>query len=231
MIPERPSVTVRYASVVLVSQSPIDRHSIKPDALVSAGIVPPEWIATEWPSFGGIYPPPVARTSYQNGFSIQAEGNRCVFQELIGGAFQESYQVHSIVQRYAQATKLVPYSALGINWLLDIFVEDPHLWIREKLLGNGGQFPDFWATSLQITKTIDTALCYLNFTIDNQRIVADCNYHFPLVGGSPRCSLVKTECLAIVSNEPDTGFIATAIAQKRLCKRDDYSPKSFGNHR
>ena len=177
---EQPALTVRHASVVLVSPSPIDPQSIRPEALSSAGIVPADWLST-----GGINTPVLALTQYENGVTIQIEGGRCVFRESIGGVFQETYHVHPLVQRYAEATKLVSYNAVGINWDLDIVVGNPNLWIREKLMGNGDQFSDFYPTSLQMTKQLDFADCNLIFKVENVRIAADCNYHFQLARSYP----------------------------------------------
>ena len=180
-----PSVIVRQASVVLVSQSPIDPQTIRPEALSSAGIVPGDWVPVSWTPTGGIYTPVVAQTLYQNGFSIQTEGNRCVFQEPADRGFLDAYEVHPLVKRYIEATKLLPYSAVGINWMLDVTVENPYQWINERLGRIGGKFPEFSVTSVQITKYIEFVLCYLNFRIENGTIVTDCNYHFPLAADDP----------------------------------------------
>ncbi len=177
---DNPDVTAIHASVVLVSQALIDPQSVRPEALSSAGIVPPDWVAT-----GGISIPVVAQTQFQNGFSIQAEGNRCIFQEPIGGNLRESYEVHGVAKRYVDATKLVAYTAVGINWLLQVAVESPGFWIREKLMGDASNFSDFQPTSLQVAKQIGNFVCNLNFRSDNSRIIVDCNYHAQLARTSP----------------------------------------------
>lgn len=179
-MPESSAATVIHASVVLVSPTPIDPQSIRPEALSGAGIVPANWAPT-----AGISIPIVAQTQYQNGFTILAEGNRCIFQEPVNGALRETYQVHDIAKRYADATKLVPYNAAGVNWLLAITVEDPNLWIRQKLMGEGGNLSDFHPTSLQIAKQLGFVVCNLNIRSENERIVVDCNYHFQIQNSSP----------------------------------------------
>ena len=181
---EQPAITVRHASVVLVSQSPIDPQTIRPEALSNAEVVPADWVPVSWTPTGGMYAPVVAQTRYQNGFTVQTEGNRCVFQEYVGGMFQGDYQIHPLAKRYIEATKLLPYNAVGINWLLDVIVRDPYLWIRERLMSNGGKFSDFKVASVQVTKYIEFVFCYLNFKVENGMIVADCNFHFPLGSGS-----------------------------------------------
>ena len=179
-MPDGRAATVIHASVVLVSPALIDPQSIRPEALSNAGIIPANWVAT-----GGISIPVVAQAQYQNGFTVQAEGNRCVFQEPINGTLREAYEVHTIAKRYVDATKLVSYNAIGLNWLLELAVENPNLWIREKLMGGAGNFADFQPTSLQVAKQLGFVVCNLNFRGDNRRIVVDCNYHFQLARSSP----------------------------------------------
>ena len=97
---------------------------------------------------------------------------------------REVYQVHPLAKRYVDATRLVPYNAIGINWLLDIAVGDPNLWIRENVMGNGRNFSDFYPTSIQMAKQLGFVVCNLNFRVENERIVIDCNYHFQLAHSS-----------------------------------------------
>ena len=177
---EQPAITARHASAVLVSPSPIDPQSIMPETLSNAKIVPADWV-----SDNGINTPILALTQYQNGVTIRTEGNRCVFQEPIEGNLREDYEIYAIAQRYTTATMLVPYNAIGINWLLDIAVEHPDLWILEKIMGNVSNFSDFSPASLQIMKRLDFAVCNLMFKTENARIVIDCNYHFQLAHSSP----------------------------------------------
>ena len=179
-MPENSAATVIHTSVVLVSPNPIDPQSIRPEVLSNAGIIPANWVAT-----GGISIPIVAQTQYQNGFTIQAEGNRCIFQEPIAGPLRETYEVHDLAKRYVDATKLVTYNAIGLNWLLEITVENPNFWIREKLMGDAANFSDFHPTSLQVAKQLGFVVCNLNFRDEAGRIIVDCNYHFQLARSSP----------------------------------------------
>lgn len=177
---EVPAITVLHTVVVLVAPSPIDPQSIRPEALSNAGIVPANWVAT-----GSISIPVVAQTQYQNGFVLQAEGNRCVLQEPVGGDLRDTYEVHAIAKRYVDATKLVTYNAVGINWLLGFSVENPANWLRGKLMGDFRNFSDFRPASLQISRQLGFATCNLNFRSENERIVLDCNYHFQIERSSP----------------------------------------------
>ena len=140
-----------------------------------AQIVPTDWVLGNQQ----VNSPVFALTRYQNGVSIQTEGNRCIFQEAIGGPLRPEYEIHGLARRYVEATKLVPYNALGINWELNVAVDNPAEWIREQM-GNGGNFPGFSPTSLQLTKTSGVAVCNLVFRISKQIVTVNCNYHFQL---------------------------------------------------
>ena len=173
--------TVRHASVVLVSAAPIDPQSIRPEILNTAGIVPGGWA-----SKSNINTPVLSHTEYPNGFIIQIDGNRCVFQESIGGDLRDTYEVHPLAGRYVDATKLVSYVALGINWLLDLDTggENPDRRIREKAMGCSDNFPGFSPRSLQMVKRFRLADCNLTFRVNDKSIEVDCNYHFQTEGRS-----------------------------------------------
>ena len=167
--------TIRHSSVVLVSPSPIDPQSIGPETLNRAKIIPASWAIGNQQ----INSPVFALTRYQNGVSIQVEGNRCIFQEVIGGPLRPEYEIHGLARRYIEATKLVPYNAIGINWLLNIAVDSPTEWLRHQMSG-GENLPGFSPTSLQLTKVWGYAICNLVFRVEKQIVAVDCNYHFPL---------------------------------------------------
>ena len=169
-----PSPVVEHASVVLVSPSPIESQSIRPEVLSRAHIVPSEWS----PAGGQVNSPVFAVTQYTNGVSIRVEGNRCVFQETIQGPVREEYEIHGIARRYIESTPLVPYNALGINWLLHVPLPDPTAWLRDH--GGGGGLPGFSPRSLQMAKTMGTAVCNLIFRSRGETLDVDCNYHFQL---------------------------------------------------
>ena len=170
-----PPTTVQHASVVLVSPSPIDPQSISPDTLSRVLIIPSDWPLGKQQ----ISSPVFAITQYQNGVSIQIDGNRCIFQEVIGGSLRLEYEIQKIARRYIESTALVPYNAVGINWLLNIAVANPTEWIREQI-GHGKNFPDFSPTLLQIARPLKSAVCNLTFRVQGQIVVVDCNYHFQL---------------------------------------------------
>ena len=161
------------ASVVLVSPSPIDPQSIKPETLKRAGIV-------TWESIYGIATPIFAETRYQNGIHIRTEGNRCVFQEPLNEESPTGYKVHRLAERYSDATKLVSYNALGINWDSRIEAEDPGRWFSEKLVQNL-RLTEFSPRSVQMAKVIDsTVSCIVTFSTSDERLIANFNYHCQL---------------------------------------------------
>ena len=161
------------ASVVLVSPSPIDPQSINPETLKRADIV-------AWESVESIATPIFAQTRFQNGIEIRTEGNRCVFQEPINEDLATGSKVHNLAKRYAQATRLVPYNALGINWANRIYVEDPVRWFSEMLIQNS-RLQEFSPRSMQMVKVIDQSVsCALTLTIRGEQLIADFNYHCKL---------------------------------------------------
>ena len=189
--------TVRHSSVVVVSGSVIDPQSINSETLKSAHIIPTDWLVGNQ-----INSPVFALTQYKNGVSIQTEGNRCIFQQVIGGSLPPDSAIHNIARKYLESTKLVSYSAVGINWLLNITPDDPTEWIREQL-GYGEKFSGFSPTSLQITKPWGLAVCNLVFRVEKQTVVVDCNYHFQLSSSlQPMAALDKWQlCKAALEKE------------------------------
>jgi len=169
------------ASVVLVSPSAIDPKSIDPGTLKRAEIV-------KWESIENISTPVFAETRYQNGIRIRTEGNRCVFEEPTSGESSGDFKVHRLAERYLQATKLVTYNAIGINWANKINVNDPVQWFA-KNVANNVKLPDFSPISMQLTEVLDpTVSCILTFLIKDDSLIADFNFH---------CNL---------TNAPETGI-------------------------
>lgn len=167
---EQPKFETFQASVVLVSPSQIDPQSIKPETLKRAGIVP-------WESIEDIATPIFAQTRFQNGIEIRTEGNRCVFQEPINEESPTGSKVHNLAKRYAEATRLVSYNALGINWESRIRAKDPVQWIGENLVQNLG-LKEFFPRSVQMAKVVESAVvCNVTFTIRGDVLAVSFNYH------------------------------------------------------
>ena len=173
-------IEVRSASVVLVSSGLIDPDTVNPDKLSRAAVVPYEWsvantVTTEL----------AARTEYDNHISISVDGNRCVFLEQVEGPFRHAYQVHDVAKRYADATRLVQYDAIGVNWTLDVIGVDPSEWLHDKVVGLGSVFGDFQTFQVRMVKWEGDYIFYITVINDNAGIMLDCNYHYQVAGNPP----------------------------------------------
>ena len=165
---------VLQSSVVLLSPSPIDPQSIAPEALSRSEVTPSSWVLT-----GNVNTPVFATVQYQNGVTIQVADSRCIIQKAVDNIRDTDSSVYGLAERYAAATKLVPYSAVGINWRLSISGEHLEDWVREKLVGGLGAFGDFSARSVQLVKQLDFTACNLQFQVESAQVTLNCNYHFP----------------------------------------------------
>ena len=173
--------TLRHASIVLVSEQPLDAKSIAPDTLTRSSVVPSEWTVTNRMNLQV-----VASTEYDNGASIRLEGNRCVFQQTVNGDFLDEYSAFFIAKKYAEASRVISYTALGINWNLQSLTSAPSEWLRSKLSNESVLAPDFQPMSIRLAKNQGRAVCNLNFNLESEAIVLDCNYHIALGNGIPQ---------------------------------------------
>ena len=169
-------ITVRQASVVLASPSPVDPQTIRSDVLVRGNVVP-----QDWQQANQISTPVLAVTQFQNGISVQTEGNRCIFQEPVNGQLKDPYSVHGVVRQYLDATKLVQYNAIGLNWMLEANQVDPAEWYRTYFSGSG-DFSEYSPVSLQMQRETGLAVCNLVFRLaqPSRSLEVECNYHFAL---------------------------------------------------
>ena len=174
-------IEVRSASVVLVSSGLVDPQSVSPEKLGRAGVVPYEWsvantVTTEL----------AARTEYDNRISISVDGNRCVFLEQVEGPFRHAYQVHDVAKRYADATRLVQYDAIGVNWTLDVIGVDPSEWLHDKVVGLGSVFGDFQTSQVRMVKWEGDYFFNITMVNDQSGILLDCNYHYQVADSPPQ---------------------------------------------
>ena len=110
-----PPWALRQVSIVLQlpQQQQLDAQSISPENLVRHGIVDQSWKPQNV-----ITLPMFAVTEYPNGVAIRAEPNRLVFGQQISTGFQDEYLSHTIALKYAEASRMTPYEAVGVNWLM-----------------------------------------------------------------------------------------------------------------
>ena len=142
--------------------------------------MPSEWTVTNSRNFQVL-----AVTEYGNGASIRLEGNRCIFQQNVNGDFLEEYPAFDIAKKYADASRVISYSALGINWNLQSFTSTPGEWFRTRLSTDAMLAPDFQPTSIRMARNQGRAVCNLNFTLEPEAIALECNYHITLGNGIP----------------------------------------------
>ena len=166
--------------MVLLSEQPFDAKSVAPDTLVRSSVVPSDWTVTNRMNLQV-----VASTLYGNGASIRIEGNRCVFQQDVNGDFLDEYPAFEVAKKYAAASRVISYSALGINWNLESKTSVPGEWFRSKLSPDSTLAPDFQPTSIKMARNLGRVVCNLNFNLESEAIVLDCNYHIVLGNGIP----------------------------------------------
>lgn len=167
---------VRQASIVLVAESPIEPTSIAPDALRSAGIIPPDWTVT-----GEIAMPIFAETVFANGMRMRTEGNRCIFQQQGDIVFPAKPEIYDMAVQYVAATELaVRYQAVGINWQLGVRLDSQSPSLLQTLLNECNGLAGFQPQSIQLVKPLDGKTCNLTFSVDQSEVSVAVNYHHQL---------------------------------------------------
>ena len=175
--------TLHNISIVLVAAESIAPQSIRPETLAEAGIVAKTWSLGEQQ----ISTPVFAVTQYTNGISIRTEGGtRCVFQQDIGGDLRDEYLVPEVARRYIDATRLIPYSAVGNNWVLRIPISDSVQWFREQM-GQFRNLRDFSPDIIRLVRELPALGATFNLTLKAeapQSVTVDCNFHFQVDSSS-----------------------------------------------
>ena len=167
---------LRHASIVFLLVQPVDAQSVNAARLIRNQIIPDDWqLANEVSLVGAI-----AQTQYQNGVSIMAEGNRCIFQQNIDGVFSDEYAAHEAAIRYADASRVVSYRAIGLNWLVEPDVDRPDQWLRGKFAEQSAFVPGFQPVSVKVARRQGSAMCNLTFNLEQGVVGLECNYHVEL---------------------------------------------------
>ena len=163
------------AVVVLVAERPITTDTLRADILRESGITPPEWEEIP-PNEGGnrIFIP------YSNGVSISAQTNRCVFQQTFNDETVDDHasKIYDVAKRYLDATRLVQYRFIGINWTLYHTVADPKDWMRVHLLNPEKSLGRYQNIQIKMTAPFGSGLCNLTFTARVEEVALAFNYHF-----------------------------------------------------
>ena len=168
---------IRNAFIVLVAERPIDTDMLNPEILRESGITPAQWELVE-PTEGraGTF------IAYRNGITISAQNTRCVFQqnfndETVGDPADGIYDV---AKRYVDATRLVQYRHVGINWALYQTVPDPKDWLRAYILNPDNSVERYRNIEIKMTAPFGSSLCNLTFTARADEVGLAFNYHFNL---------------------------------------------------
>ena len=177
---------LRHASVVFLLPHPVDSQSVNAASLVRNGIVPDDWQVANEVNLAGV----LAQTVFRNGVNVRAEGNRCIFQQNVNGAFREEYDAHQAAANYADASRVISYQAVGLNWMLEPDVEQAGRWLIGKFTGNSAFAPGFQPVSVKVARRQGAAICNLTFNLEQDSVVLDCNYHVEL-GGSRAIDVIK----------------------------------------
>jgi hypothetical protein len=163
------------ASVVLVAERPINADTLNPDILRESGITPAHW---------EVIPPdenrPRTFIAYSNGVTISAQNTRCVFQQNFNSAHvtDSADSIYDVAKRYVDATRLVQYRFVGINWALQKAVSDPKEWMRIHLLNPEKPVDRYRNIEIKMTSQFASGLCTLTFTARAEDVALACNYHF-----------------------------------------------------
>ena len=178
--------TTQSASVVLVAERSINADTLNPDILRESGITPPHWEAI---------PPdenrPRTFIAYSNGVTISAQNTRCVFQQNFNSAhvYDRADSIYDVAQRYVDATRLVQYRFVGINWALLKAVSDPKEWMRIHLLNPEEPVDRYRNIEIKMTSQFGPGLCTLTFTARADDVALAFNYHFNAAQIAPQAAI------------------------------------------
>lgn len=169
-----------HTSIVLVLPQALSPDTITADALKRNRIIPDDWQTTTEMNL-----PIIGIVEFDNGVSIRAEGNRCIFQQNVNGDFADDYPALGAAVKYTEASRVVPYSAVGINWTLRPNLSSaPSRWLADKLCQDPPLASGFQPTSIVVARRQGAAVCNLNFNLDRDAVSMECNYHVDLGGKS-----------------------------------------------
>ena len=195
---------LRQVSIVLLlpQQQQTDPQTVNPESLARHGIVSESWEPTNVVAL-----PVFALTEYPNGLSIRAEPNRLVFQEQITDSFQRKYHSHTAARKYAEASRMMPYQAVGMNWVMvppdyTTFMDN----LAAKLNPALNAPPDYLPAAVHLFRQVNGNAWNIIFNKDNQHGV-ELNYHAQLRDETPMDVIdrldelqqtVQTELLPII---------------------------------
>ena len=171
------------ASVVLVAERPINADTLNPDILRETAITPAHW---------EVIPPdenrPRTFIAYSNGITVSAQNTRCVFQQNFNSAHvaDSADSIYDVAKRYVDATRLVQYRFVGINWALLKAVPDPKEWMRIHLLNPVRPVDRYRNIEIKMASHFASGICNLTFTSRAEEVALAFNYHFSATQIAPQ---------------------------------------------
>ena len=176
------------ASVVLIAERPINPDTLSVDILRESGVTPQHWEAT--PTEEGS---PRTFIAYTNGVSISAQNTRCVFQQTFNDetVADDVHQIYEAAKRYVDATRLVQYRFVGINWTLHLAAPDPKEWVQVHLLNPDKPLDRYRNIELKLTAPFDSSVCNLTFAARSEHVALASNYHFNMRNIAPHEAIDK----------------------------------------
>lgn len=176
------ALSVDQVSVVL-SAHVHNPSIINPDFLKSSRIVPTDWTVTET-----ITTPGFSQTDFENGIGLTVDEARCVIRETIVGDFRKSYRAHAVARAYIRTLPHVPYSAVGLNWLVRLPRRNSKAWLLTRFLRPGSWLkadPAISGATIRFEIEYRGSTCFLVVAAagprgsgDEDKIVVDANFHY-----------------------------------------------------
>ena len=168
---------VDNASVVIVAQTH-NPSIINPDFLKNNGIV-----ARDLEPTGPLLITPVVAQIEYGDIAWMVMPERCTIHERVEAKFKKSYRVYQYAQKYIEVLKHIPYTALGLNWLIHITLNaDSHEWVKSKFLKDSEAQKEIVGAEFTLKlQPDDLSICSLSTKIpDRSSVIVDCNFHFEL---------------------------------------------------
>ncbi|WP_424945857.1 hypothetical protein [Candidatus Spongiihabitans sp.] len=190
---------VDNVSVVIVAQSH-NPSIVNPDFLKNNGIV-----ARDLEPTGPLLITPVVAQIEYGDIAWMVMPERCTIHERVNAKFQESYRVYQCAQKYIEVLKHIPYTALGLNWLIHITLNaDSHEWVKSKFLKDSEAQKEIVGAEFTLKlQPDDLSICSLSTKIpDRSSVIVDCNFHFELKNPKSKINELK-EILKRVSHYQD----------------------------
>ena len=178
----RSNLWLHSISVVVTAQSH-NPSILTPDFLVSQGIIPQAWKATEM-----INTPPLARVAYDNRVSWTMTQDTLTLAEEWNGPFGNLYTIHRLMSKYLEVIPHVPYRSLGLNCAVSTNRRNPDKWLTDRFLNPDArpQTPGLFAMEPRFIIGTYDAVIFMSARVGlaqrtegvfEDAIITECNVH------------------------------------------------------